>query len=1205
MKTYKTDIELLVAQSAVINPVLTAGVVTQQIVVSGNAVQLITIDNGAISSTLENARINQLPMNGRSLATLVQMMTPGLESSGENIDGMKRESLDYLVDGVTTQNAVNGGTQSPQQQLIDPDSIQEVTMEANGSGAQYAAPATAVVTTKSGTNGLHGTMFETARNNGLGIAKNRQDPSNYSAPEYIRNEFGASAGGPIVLPHIYHGKEKSFWFFAYERFSLAAPTAVLSAVPTTAMRQGNFGGLINGAGLLQTLFDPSTTANSASCPYNSAANPYCRTAFANNQIPAGEESPLAKVYYALLPTPTSSVNPLVQDNLDTVNPAFEVQPQETFRLDHEFNQNNRAYLRCTQNVLGTDISAGSENVAADGIPAGGAEGADGTGHYTTLHDATYLASIDYTHIFSPTFFAETNLSQQWFNTKEVVGVDPQIDYESLLGLPNNFGEPGFPLFSGPLFDLGTSQTGSTQGDQIISTIDENLTKTVGRHQIVFGGRFRHERLLDAVNALDDTISITNLPTALYQTSSGANYSAIPDTGYADASLFLGSANAFTVNLEPPVLHFHVMETDAYIQDNYHVSRNLTANMGLRYEYHPGVWSKNNLISGFDLNKDAQVLGAPAATLIAGGYTTQAIITNMQNIGVKFETPAEAGMPSNLFDGYERFLPRLGAAYQLFGGRHGTVLRGGYGMYVAGTNPNEDGYNESLKVSPIIGTYTQSYATAAQAVDGLPNELLRYNDPAVFGVMGTNTANVVNSSSTNALLPGIQNVAVSPNWPQATDVEANVTIEQALKGNSALRVSWVSTHATNLTSSTYYNHHPSNYQWEMATGTLPPTGGASVIGTPLQNTYSTTATGPYDQTTWGNNYMPQKTAWSNDNSLQVNYQRLFHHGIAYQIVYAFSHPLHAGTPTAPTYAPSFYPSANFPGVLGSAGTMTSPYGTAYAGVTAPTRPTGTPDWAYYHALDKFENYNLDSTFPIQHITFNGIIDLPFGRGKRFLGNVNRLVDELVGGFQLAGDGSIVTQVFQPSAGNWGATNPLQVYKHKAPITDCRSGTCYKEYLWFNGYLAPTVTTGVSGSTCLTNCVSGLPANYVPLQTPIDDTPGTTNYGTNNVVVSSPAILASNKGNPVTIAYDAGPSGADYMSNSWVRGPNNWTSDASLFKVFPIVEGVNLRFNMDTFNLFNVQGYQNPSTDGTEKILPGGVSNSYWAPRQIQLSLRLTF
>ncbi|MGH9343227.1 MAG: hypothetical protein ACRD19_05640, partial [Terriglobia bacterium] len=506
---------------------------------------------------------------------------------------------------------------------------------------------------------------------------------------------------------------------------------------------------------------------------------------------------------------------------------------------------------------------------------------------------------------------------------------------------------------------------------------------------------------------------------------------------------------------------------------------------------------------------------------------------------------------------------------------------------------------------IIGSYTQSYATAAQAIDGLPDELLRYNDPAVFGVMGTNTANVVNSSTTNALLPGLQNVAVSPNWPQAEDTEANFTIEQALRGNSALRVSWILTHATNLSADDYYNHHPTNYQWEMATGTLPPTGGAKVIGTPQQNTYSTTATGPYDQTTWGNNYMPGKTAWSNDNMLEVSYQRLFYRGIAYQIAYDFSRPLHAGTSTAPTYTPNFYPEADFPGGMGTVATMTSPYGTAYPGVAPPARPTGLPDWGYYHALDRFENYTLDSTFPIQHIKFNGIVDLPFGRGKRFLGNGNRLVNELVGGFEIAGDGSIVSQVFQPSAGWWGPTNPIHVYKHKAPITDCSSGVCYKEYLWFNGYLAPTVTTGVAGSVCTKNCISGLPANYTPFQTPIDNVPGTTYYGTNDVQVSSPAILASNKGNPVTIAYDAGPSGSNYLSKSWVNGPINWNADASLFKVFPITERVNLRFNMDAFNVFNVQGYGNPATNGIEKVAPGGVSNSYWAPRQIQLTLRLTF
>lgn len=1208
MRTYKTSIELLVAQNAIINPILSAGAITQRVVVSGNDVQLTTTDNGAITSTLENARINQLPMNGRSLATLVGITTPGLEiiNGGQNLNGMRRESLDYVIDGVTTQNTTNGGEIAPQQQLIDPDAVQEVTMEAAASDAQYSTPATVIVTTKSGTNSLHGTLFETARNNAIGLAKNRQDPSDYSAPHLVRNEFGASAGGPIILPHIYHGKNKSFWFFAYERYSQASSSAVLAKVPTLAMTQGDFSGLVNGAGLQQTIFDPATTANSAKCPYTQAANPYCRTAFPNNQIPTAEESPLAKIYYDLIPKPTSPANPLVQANLDVINPSFQVEPQETFRLDHMFNESNRAYLRYTQNVMGVNVFGGPRNLAVDGIPAGAAVGSSGSGSYHNAPTATYLASVDYAHVFSPTFFAETNFSQQWLNSTATAGVAPNVNYESRLGLPNNFGESGFPLFSGPLFALGTSQTGHNEISQIVITLDENLTKTVGHHQMQFGGRYRHERMFNVVNALNDAISITGAPTALYQTSSGANYSAIPNTGYADASLFLGSANAYTVNLSPPGLHFHLMEFDSYMQDNYHARRDLTVTLGLRYENHTGYWVKNGLLSSFDLKNDAEVLGAPITSLIAEGFTTQAIISNDENIGVKFETPQQAGVPAKLFKNYNLlFLPRIGFAYQPFGGRHGTVIRGGYGRYVAATNANEDGFSESIKVTPIVGTYTQSYSSAAQAIDGLPNELLRYNDPAVFGVMGVNTANVVNTSSTNAILPGLGHVAVSPNWPPASDTETDFTIEQSLKGNSALRISWIWTHGTNLPANVYYNHHPTNYQWEMATGTIPPTGGAAVIGTSQQNTYAATATGPYDQTTWGNNTLAEKVGWSNDNALQVNYQRLFHHGVAYQFTYVFSRPLQTGTNVWPTFSPALYPAANFPGVMGSVGTMSSPYGTVYPGVPPPARPAGVPVWGRYHALDRYEYYGQDSTVPIHHIRFNGIVDLPFGRGKRFLGNVSGFVNELVGGFQLAGDGSITSQVFAPSAGNWGAVSPLKVYKHKKPITDCRSGVCQKEYLWFNGYLAPTVTTGVAGSTCTKNCVTGLPADYVPMQVPINNTPGTPYYGTNDVLVSSPAILAANKGAPVAIAYDAGPIGANYLGKSWVNGPMNWVADASLFKVFPIREGTSLRFNMDAFNVFNVQGYTNPGPDGTEKVEPGGLSNSYNAPRQIQLTMRLTF
>ena len=152
MKTYKRTIQLLVAQTAVINPVMSAGAITQQVTVAANAVQLTTTNNGVISSTLENARINQLPMNGRSLLTLTGETTPGLENGGQRVNGLDPAALEYVIDGVTTTQLLNGGEHDGMAQMIDPDSVQEVSMKLNDSGAQFATPATGIITTKSGTN---------------------------------------------------------------------------------------------------------------------------------------------------------------------------------------------------------------------------------------------------------------------------------------------------------------------------------------------------------------------------------------------------------------------------------------------------------------------------------------------------------------------------------------------------------------------------------------------------------------------------------------------------------------------------------------------------------------------------------------------------------------------------------------------------------------------------------------------------------------------------------------------------------------------------------------------------------------------------------------------------------------------------------------------------------------------------------------------
>jgi hypothetical protein len=581
MKTYKSTVELQVAQAANINPSMSAGSVTQQVQVAADVIQLTTTDNGTIASTLENNRINQLPLNGRLLVTLAGETTPGLEATGGRANGLMPEALEYVADGVPLTNRNFGGElNSWQAQLPDPDAVQEVRVETTNTSAQYSEPGTAIITTKSGTDGLHGTFFETARNNAVGIAKARQNPSNYSAPHLVRNEFGASAGGPIILPKVYNGKDRSFWFFAFERYSLSQIVDELVTVPTTAMRSGDFSGLINSSGVLQQLYDPATTHNSgsATCPGTptSTSNPngvntFCRSAFPNNNM-QGRLAPASKIIYDITAPPTTADNPLVTSNRNEPDNTYVVIPTVTFRLDHSFNESNKVYLRYTDNYQTNSALRNlpvneAATIAADGFPAG----ANG---FQVIPIENFGAGIGYTHVFSPTFFAETLISQQWFN-QYVGGVNANIDYESKLGLPNNFGEPGFPFIgeaSSALLEPFSGSQYQYQENQIISNIDENLTKTVGRHQMEFGGRYRHERFRYLPDRSADTVAFGAYATALENPTSGANYSATANTGYPDADFYLGAASSYSVNLQAPNGNYHDMEFDGYFQDNYHVTR---------------------------------------------------------------------------------------------------------------------------------------------------------------------------------------------------------------------------------------------------------------------------------------------------------------------------------------------------------------------------------------------------------------------------------------------------------------------------------------------------------------------------------------------------------------------------------------------------------------------------------------------------------
>ncbi len=450
-----------------------------------------------------------------------------------------------------------------------------------------------------------------------------------------------------------------------------------------------------------------------------------------------------------------------------------------------------------------------------------------------------------------------------------------------------------------------------------------------------------------------------------------------------------------------------MEFDAYVQDNYHVSQNLTLNIGLRYEAHPAPYTSNNLMEAFDLKNKAMVLAQPLSWYISQGYTTQTIVNNLTNLGMVFETPQTAGIPSTMLRNNDfTFGPRIGAAYALFGGRYGTVLRGAYGRYIYPGSCAQFA-QASVNNAPFATNYGQNYNTGSQSPDGLNNYLIRASNPVIAGV---NSANVVSSNTVNSIAPGVTEVTMNPDYAPNFVTEVNATLEQAFKGNSALRVSWVWTHATNLDQYYYYNNHPSNYVWDTVTGTTPPGG-----------TYSSTATGPYDQTLYGTNQaLDQTSGWSNDNALQASYQRLFHGGFAYQINYVWSKPFRIGGNWSRDG--KLYPYQNFaPGV-------------------GPAQPANIAPYAVTRALNRYENYMVDTGIPKHHIQFNGIYDLPFGRGKQIPWKLQPPHERSDRRLPACRQRTVISQDFAVGSGNWGPTNPIHIYKHGAPITDCRSGVC---------------------------------------------------------------------------------------------------------------------------------------------------------------------
>ena len=301
-----------VDQRAELNFTMEVGAMVEQIQVSASVQQLNTVE-GSQGQVIENRRIVELPLNGRNYNELALLSAgavqphPDARFGGFSVGGMRDTQNNFLLDGVDNNPAELAGAQR-RSEMVQPsiDFIQEFKVQTNSYAAEYGRAMGAVVnvTTKSGTNDLHGTAFEFLRNEKLD-AKNFFDLPDRPKPPFKRNQYGFAVGGPVYIPRVFNGKNRAFFFADYEGTAIRQSSTTTSTLPTPRMRNGDFGELLTRRTPPVTIIDP-LNGNSP---------------FPGNVIPANRIDPVAKTLVNLYPQPQNSdlatnfvyQGPVVQD----------------------------------------------------------------------------------------------------------------------------------------------------------------------------------------------------------------------------------------------------------------------------------------------------------------------------------------------------------------------------------------------------------------------------------------------------------------------------------------------------------------------------------------------------------------------------------------------------------------------------------------------------------------------------------------------------------------------------------------------------------------------------------------------------------------------------------------------------------------------------------------------------------------------------
>ncbi|HTV53762.1 MAG TPA: carboxypeptidase regulatory-like domain-containing protein, partial [Terriglobia bacterium] len=705
----RPGIALVVSQHATVNMEMRVGATTQSVTVTA-AAPLLQAQDATTGQTVSRTLINDLPLVGRAVFDLA-MLTPGISQPPTSVFGPNSMANNWVSNGGrnATADILIDGTSStaPEQntQILDPlytpsvDAVQEFKVEQNDFSADKGFSGNTVVDVimRSGTNQFHGSAYEFLRNSNLNANGWFNDRAGLPIAPGRNNDFGGTFGGPIQ-------KNKTFFFMDYEGHRDASSASFTAGVPSMAERNGDFSelcgdnsGTFNSAGACSAangqLWDPYSGF------YNSKTGQRNLTAIIPNDNMAAYVSPGSSLLngtpFALPATPGNLINPVASkmimyyplpnlnvgasaynrfDNWAGTGANTDSSNQFDIKVDRQISDLTHLDARYSQSLFGTYDGANPWNNPLNTDTQG-----PGT-------DGAQSAVINVTHNFSPTLLFQASYgytrSLSW--TSGVDAAFPSFNPVTALGEPAYMETSGVSAAPTIYLDGGYTYVGAESlGAQAWSVLHyalethdlmASLDKFAGAHEFKFGGEMR---------VYKDDFEQPGTPGGQFEFSqTGTSQTPNGGTGGDGLATFLtgvggpGSWGQYEVPLGIATQNF---EYAGYFQDNWHTTRKLTLNLGVRYDLYMPATERHNKQEWFDptvvnpLSNDHLSLSSAAAA----DYTNAGLpVPNLSTIlgGLEFTSPSQR-TPVNAV--YTNFSPRFGLAYQI---RGNTVLRGGYGIF---------------------------------------------------------------------------------------------------------------------------------------------------------------------------------------------------------------------------------------------------------------------------------------------------------------------------------------------------------------------------------------------------------------------------------------------------------------------------------------------------------------------------------------------